>query len=66
GAENANRYRAFTLIGFLLGIQLLFGVLFGGTPDWIADLAGFAFGFGASFVVGPGGPAHLLARIRQR
>lgn len=66
GAENANRARAFTLIGFLLGIQLLFGMLFGGTPDWIADIAGFGFGFGASFVVGPGGPAHLLARIRQR
>ncbi|MCV2865282.1 rhomboid family intramembrane serine protease [Albidovulum sediminicola] len=66
GAENANRFRAFTLIGFLLGIQLIFGVLFGGTPDWIADLAGFGFGFGASFVVGPGGPAYLLARIRQR
>lgn len=66
GMENANRMRAFTLIGFLLGIQMLFGLIFGGTPDWIADVAGFAFGFGASFLVGPGGPAHLLARIRQR
>lgn len=66
GAENANRARAFTLIGFLLGAQLLFGVLFGGTADWVADLAGFGAGFGLSFVVGPGGPSHILRRIRQR
>ncbi len=66
GAEHANRARAFTLIGFLLGIQLLFGAIFGGAPDWIADLAGFGAGFFLSFVVGPGGPAHLLRVIRQR
>ncbi|WP_347312622.1 rhomboid family intramembrane serine protease [Defluviimonas sp. SAOS-178_SWC] len=66
GAAHANRARAFTLIGFLLGIQLVFGALFGGAPDWIADLAGFGAGFLLSFVVGPGGPAHLLRLIRQR
>ncbi|MEZ5868615.1 MAG: rhomboid family intramembrane serine protease [Defluviimonas denitrificans] len=66
GAENANRARAFTLIAFLLGIQLIFGVIFGGSPDWVADLVGFAAGFGLSFLVGPGGPAHLLRAIRQR
>ncbi len=41
--------RAFTLIGFLMGIQLVFGLLFGGGKDWIADLAGFVAGFGLSF-----------------
>ncbi len=66
GAQNAHRARAFSLIGMLMGIQLLFGLLFGGSPDWIADLAGFAAGFGLSFFVAPGGPAHLLARLRQR
>ena len=66
GAVNANRYRAFTLIGFLLAIQLLFGLLFGGGPDWIADVAAFAAGFGLSFVVAPGGPAALLRHLRQR
>jgi membrane associated rhomboid family serine protease len=66
GALNANRYRAFSLIGFLLGIQLLFGLLFGGRPDWIADIAGFVAGFALSFLVAPGGPAHLLRVIRQR
>lgn len=66
GAGHANRARAFTLIGFLLGIQLLFGALFGGAPDWIADLAGFAAGFFLSFLVAPGGPAQFLRMIRQR
>ncbi|MEZ5777876.1 MAG: rhomboid family intramembrane serine protease [Paracoccaceae bacterium] len=66
GAEHANRMRAFTLIGFLLGIQLAYGAIFGGPPDWIADLGGFGAGFLLSFVVGPGGPAHLLRVIRQR
>ena len=66
GALHANRYRAFSLIGTLLAIQLLFGLLFGGGPDWIADVAGFATGFALSFVVAPGGPAHLLKVIRQR
>lgn len=66
GAERANRAQAFTLIGVLLGIQLVFGIMFGGAPDWIADVAGFAAGFALSFVVGPGGPAHLLRAIRQR
>lgn len=66
GAAHAQRGRAFSLIGFLLGVQLLFGALFGGAPDWIADLAGFSAGFLLSFVVAPGGPAHLLRVIRQR
>lgn len=66
GAENANRARAFTLIGFLLAVQLVFGLLFGGGPDWIADMAGFGVGFGLSFAMVPGGPAQLLRRIRQR
>jgi membrane associated rhomboid family serine protease len=65
-ATGANQYRAFTLIGLLLGIQLLFGLLFGGGFEWIADLAGFATGFLLSFVVSPGGFARVRARIRER
>jgi membrane associated rhomboid family serine protease len=65
-AVGANRYRAFTLIGFLMGIQLLFGALFGGNWEWVADLTGFAAGFVLSFLVSPGGPMRVLALIRQR
>ena len=66
GAAHANQYRAFTLIGFLLGIQLVYGLLFGTGWDWVAELTGFAAGFALSFLVAPGGPAHLLRLIRQR
>ena len=38
--SGASQYRAFSLIGMLMGIQLLFGVLFGGGWDWVAELAG--------------------------
>jgi membrane associated rhomboid family serine protease len=62
----ANKYRAFSLIGFLLFVQFIFGVLFGGGWDWVADIAGFAAGFLLSFVVSPGGFARLRDQMRQR
>lgn len=65
-AHGANQYRAFTLIGFLLFIQLVFGVFFGGGPDWIADVAGFVTGFLVSFVVSPGGWSRALSQLRRR
>lgn len=65
-AVGANRYRAFTMIGFLVAIQLLFAVLFGGGMDWVADIAGFAAGFLLSFVVSPGGWGRVMAKLRQR
>lgn len=65
-AVGANKYRAFGMIGFLLAAQLLFGLLFGSSQEWVADLAGFAFGFAASFVVSPGGANRVLAKIRNR
>lgn len=64
--QGANPYRAFSLIGMLLGIQLLFGALFGAAPDWIAELAGFVAGFGLSFVVSPGGWSRLVQKLRAR
>lgn len=60
------QYRAFTLIGLLLGIQLVFGLLFGGGNDWVADLAGFFTGFALSFVVSPGGWGRVRSRLRHR
>ena len=62
----ANRLRAFSLIGMLLAIQLVFGLLFGGGWDWVADIAGFATGFLLSFVVSPGGFRRVVEMIRQR
>ena len=62
----ANQMRAFSLIGFLMGFQLLFVILFDAQSDWVADLCGFATGFLLSFVVAPGGWGSLLARIRNR
>jgi len=60
------QYRAFSMIGFLLAVQLLFGVLFGGGPEWVADLSAFAAGFALSFVLAPGGFARLREMMRQR
>ena len=66
-AQNANRMRAFTLIGILLAFQLVFGLVFGGTgPGWIAEIAGFACGFALSFLLVDGGARRALAQIRQR
>jgi len=64
-AVGENQSRAFTLIAFLMGIQLVFGLLFGGTKDWVADLGGFATGFGLSFLFVPGGWARIR-RMMQR
>lgn len=62
----ANQLRAFTMIAFLLGVQLLFGLLFGGGPEWVADLAAFFAGFALSFIAVPGGWQRVQARLRQR
>ncbi|MDP3339039.1 rhomboid family intramembrane serine protease [Frigidibacter sp.] len=67
GAVNANRYRAFTLIGFLLAFQLVFGLLFGaGGWSWVAEIVGFVAGFLLSFIVSPGGWQRMVRRLRQR
>lgn len=61
----ANQARAFTLIAFLMGFQLIFGLLFGLQNDWVADLAGFATGFGLSFFVSPGGWARIRRGVQR-
>ncbi len=67
GAENANQLRAFTLIGALLGFQLVFGLLFGNAGyGWIAEVAGFCVGFALSFVLVPGGLGRVRRQIRHR
>lgn len=66
GQMQENRMRAFTLIGFLMGLQLVYGLLFGGSPDWVADLAGFVAGFGTAALLVPGAFGRILMRLRQR
>ncbi len=61
-----NQARAFTLIALLMGIQLVFGLLFGTDNTWVADLFGFIAGFGLCFLLVPGARAALMRRIRQR
>lgn len=65
GAVGANQTRAFSLIAMLMGIQLVFGLIFGGSADWVADLGGFATGFVLSFFVSPGGWARMRGKIRH-
>ncbi|SEQ11839.1 rhomboid family intramembrane serine protease [Thalassovita taeanensis] len=66
GVLGEQQARAFSLIGFLMGIQLVFGILFGSQPDWVADVGGFAAGFALSFLVSPGGWSRLRARLRHK
>lgn len=60
------QYKAFTLIGFLLGIQLVFGLLFGGNKDWLADIFGFLTGFWVSVALVPGAWGRMMGKLRQR
>ena len=62
----SNQYRAFTMIGLLMFVQLVFGLLFGGGYGWVAELAGFVTGFLLSFVVSPGGWRQVMLRLRRR
>ena len=66
GAKGENRWMAFRLIGFLLALQLIFGLLFGGSPSWIADLTGFVTGLALCTVIAPGGWRALVERLRDR
>ncbi|MEM1077332.1 MAG: rhomboid family intramembrane serine protease [Pseudomonadota bacterium] len=65
-ATGGQQYRAFSLIGMLLGIQLLFAIFFEVGMDWVADLSGFVAGFGLSFLLVPGGWNRVLAKLRKR
>jgi rhomboid protease GluP len=66
GRRGANQLVAFRMIGFLLAAQLLFSVLFGSQPGWIADVAGCVAGFALAPVVAPGGIRALVERVRIR
>lgn len=65
GETGQQQLRAFSLIAVLLGIQLIFGALFGPNTGWVADLSGFVFGFAASVLLVPGGFRHVLQYLRR-
>lgn len=66
GQAGENQVMAFRLIGFLLMIQLAFGLIFGGNNQWISELSGFVAGFFLSVILAPGGWSSLVTRLRQR
>jgi membrane associated rhomboid family serine protease len=66
GARGEQQLRAFSLIAMLMGIQLLWGVLFGGNNAWFADFFGFVFGLFASMLLVPGGFARVLQKLRRQ
>lgn len=72
GKAGENQIMAFRLIGFLLLLQMIFGIIswffhdVPATPTWIAELTGFFVGFALSSILAPGGWSALLNRIRQR
>ena len=66
GRMGENQLKAFQLIGILLGILLVYGMLFGSSPTWIAEVAGFIIGLFIAPVLAPGGWAAFLHRIRNR
>ena len=60
------QFKAFSLIAILMGLQLVFGLLFGSNKSWVADIFGFATGFFVSFLLVPGALRRVLERLRRR
>jgi membrane associated rhomboid family serine protease len=61
-----NQLKAFQLIAILLGIMLVYGMIFGSSPTWIAEVSGFVIGLFIAPLLAPGGWAAFLARLRKR
>ncbi|QFT91622.1 Rhomboid family protein [Roseovarius sp. THAF9] len=66
GAMGENQMRAFVMIGVLLGLQLVFGLLYGNNFTWVADIGGFVGGFFLSFLLLPGGMRRLRQKLQRR
>ncbi|KIN75098.1 Rhomboid family protein [Sulfitobacter noctilucae] len=62
----AQQYRAFSLIAFLMGIQLIWGIFFEVGTQWVAELIGFFVGFGLCFLFAPGEWARVRDSLRRR
>ncbi|MDO6588717.1 MULTISPECIES: rhomboid family intramembrane serine protease [Rhodobacterales] len=65
-AMGENQLKAFRLIAVLLGLQLVFGLIFDTGYGWVAELTAFVVGFALSLLLAPGGWAAFLRRMRQR
>lgn len=61
-----NQLKAFRLIGVLLGLLLVYSMLFGAAPTWIAEVAGFVIGLFAAPILTPGGWTAFIERTRRR
>ncbi len=81
GETGGNQMRAFSLIGFLLAIRLIYTFVFNVFNGWgltgdtgpspetyygLADVSGFVIGLALSVLVAPGGWSAFLTRIRDR
>ena len=66
GAMGEPQMQAFSLIGAMLGIQLIFALLFGAGNDWVAELVAFGTGFALMPLGAAGGAKRALKRIRRR
>lgn len=66
GRMGENQLKAFQLIAVLLGLLLVYSILFGSSPTWIAEVAGFAIGFAIAPLLAPGGWPAFLERMRNR
>ncbi|GGL51466.1 rhomboid family intramembrane serine protease [Wenxinia marina] len=66
GGLGQNRLTAFRLIGVLMAFQLAFSLLFGASPVWVAEVAGFVTGFASSVLLAPGGWSGFVERMRAR
>jgi membrane associated rhomboid family serine protease len=64
--SGSGQYRAFSLIAVLMGLQLIWGMLFETGTLWLAELFGFFTGFGLSFVLAPGEWDKLRALVQRR
>ncbi|MEZ7813958.1 MAG: rhomboid family intramembrane serine protease [Paracoccaceae bacterium] len=65
-AVGAKKSNAFSMIGMLLGIQLLFAAVFGGSMDWVAELSGFIIGVFMAFAFSPLRWSDLFNQFKKR
>lgn len=64
-ASGDNEFRAFTLIGMLMALQLVFGLFFGSNNTWVADITGAVVGFLVAPLLVPGGWQAFLRKMRR-